>query len=85
MSICIYVVLYFTILLFILNPFICVSDNNMGILCSLCTLGNILAQLLFVVMFMLFSSNTTGVTSGAETAYPSRASTGLVGFVLLNL
>jgi len=49
MSICIYVVLYFTILLFILNTFICVSDNNMGILCSLYILGNMLAQLLFVV------------------------------------
>jgi len=37
------------------------------------------------VMFMLLSSNTTGVTSGAGTAYPSRASPVLVGFVLLNL
>ena len=81
MSICIYDVLYF-ILLFILTTFICVSDNNMSIVYFGHYTGS---YVICYVMFMSFSSNTTGVTSGAGTAYTSSAFPGLVGFVLLNL
>ena len=67
---------------FCYSSVMCVSDNNIGILCSLCILGSVV---ICCVMFMSFSSNTTGVTSGAGTTYPSRAFPGLVGFALLNL
>ena len=74
-------------MLFYISPFcyssvMCVSDNNIGILCSLCILGSVV---ICCVMFMSFSSNTMGVTSGAGTTYPSRAFPGLVGFALLSL
>ena len=67
---------------FCYSSVMCVSDNNIGILCSLCILGSVV---ICCVMFMSFRSNTTGVTSGAGTTYPSRAFPGLVGFALLNL
>ena len=39
----------------------------------------------FVIVGMFLQSNTTGVTSGTGTAYPSGAPEFLVGFVLLDL